>query len=207
MTITPKKSIMLCCAAILSGLAITVALGVSLGLAQVLVLKAAETRPLPAFQAAARAGLFSPLPITLTVTSPGLADSIMAADYLFSKTVMPKEEFDATQSCASSVKALKVRAGALVVYCYRFRNIGTTTFLTLTLTDDKLGTLGLLALSPPFVPNAAGGFLAYAVPIMETTTNYATTTLEDDQGNSIVRTDQATVETLRDVWLPLVFGR
>ncbi len=150
-------------------------------------------------------GVFRPLP---KVFDPQLqpGDSIAEADYLFNKTVMLKEEYDATQSCSGSVKSLWVHADAKVVYCFRFRNIGTTSFITLTLVDDQLGTLGPLGLSPPFVPNAAGGFLAYDVPIAEAVTNYATSTLEDDQGNVVVKSDKATVHVYHSVWLPIVLG-
>lgn len=146
------------------------------------------------------------LPRTSADRQSGLWESALNADYLFNKTVMLKKDYDATQSCSGSVKTLWVHAGASVVYCYRFRNIGSTTFITMTLVDDQMGTLGPLVLSPPFVPNAAGGFLAYGVPIEAAVTNHATITLEDNQGNTVVRSDTATVKLFNVVWLPIVFG-
>lgn len=148
--------------------------------------------------------------LSLPRTSPdrqvGPWESTVDVGFLFSKTVMLQEDYDATQSCGGSVKTLWVHAGASVVYCYRFRNIGSTTFITMTLVDDQMGTLGPLVLSPPFVPNAAGGFLAYGVPIDAPVTNYATVTLEDDQGNRVERSDRASVEIFDVVWLPIILG-
>ncbi len=151
-------------------------------------------------------GAYLFLPRTSAGRQMGPWESALDASYLFNKTVMLKEDYDATQSCSGSVKTLWVHAGASVVYCYRFRNIGSTTFITITLVDDQMGTLGPLALSPPFVPNAAGGFLAYGVPIEAAVTNHATITLEDDQGNKVVRSDTATVKLFNVVWLPIVLG-
>lgn len=145
---------------------------------------------------------FTPLPTTFSSEDALSPDDIAAADFRFSKTVMLQSAYDATQSCAGSVDTLVVNYGTKVVYCYRFKNIGTTTFLTITMVDDKLGSLGPLAFTPPFVPNASGGFLAYGVPMTQTITNNATMTLQDDQGNTVVKNDSATVNVI----IPTVGG-
>ncbi len=149
-----------------------------------------------------RAFSFTPLPTTFSADDALSPDDIAAADFRFSKTVMLQSAYDAAQSCAGSGETLTVNYGTKVVYCYRFRNVGTTTFLTITMVDDKLGSLGPLAFTPPFVPNASGGFLAYGVPMTQTITNNATMTLQDDQGNTVTRSDSATVNVI----IPTVGG-
>ncbi len=145
---------------------------------------------------------FAVLPVEFTSEDWAAPDGIAAADFRFSKTVMLQSAYDATQSCSGSGETLTVNYGTKVVYCYRFRNIGTTTFLTITMVDDKLGSIGPLAFTPPFVPNASGGFLAYGVPMTQTITNNATMTLQDNQGNTVVRSDSATVNVI----IPTVGG-
>ncbi len=130
--------------------------------------------------------------------SPQNPGAAAAADYNFSKTVLSKSLYDETLSCSGSSNLLTVNESVLVVYCYRFENIGTTTFLTITLVDDKLGNFGPLAFSPDsrLSPGASGLFVTYGVPLTRTTTNHAVLTLDDDQGNSVVKQDSATVNVV-----------
>ncbi len=135
-------------------------------------------------------GTFQPLPVVSTA-QPYSASAPLDADFTFSKTVMLQSDYDATKSCNGSVKQLTVTYGQTVVYCYLYQNTGTTPFVQLTLVDDKLGSVGPVAIY--LGPGASGGFLAYGVPMTQTITNNAVTTLVDDQGVPVVRSDWATV--------------
>lgn len=117
-----------------------------------------------------------------------------AADYTLSKTVMLQSVFDANdEDCAPSAPALTVGQGEAVVYCYIFTNIGSTRFITVSLTDDKLGGFGPIPFDHPLEPAGKNGFVAYGVIITETTTNTAVAILTDENGASVTRSDSATV--------------
>jgi hypothetical protein len=120
----------------------------------------------------------------------------LAADFAIDKRVMLQSEWNQTQSCATSVDALTVYYGTPVTYCYFFYNIGTTSFITHTFNDDKLGSLGTFYNT--FVPGATVGFIA-APPEGPTqdTTNTATWTAIDQFGTSVTRVDKLTVKVVR----------
>jgi len=144
-------------------------------------------------------------PAAVYRSEAGTFHSPAAADFAFDKKVMLTTDFDETQNCAGAVDALTVRYGASVTYCYSFDNIGTTTFVTHTLTDDKLGGWGpeVFSVSPGNQVVISGGDPAPGVT--SDVTNIATWTAVDTDGVSISRTDAVTVRVLRPrSWLPLV---
>ncbi len=119
-----------------------------------------------------------------------------AADFAFDKRVMLTVDYQRTQSCAGSVDALTVNYGASVTYCYLFTNIGATTFLTHTFTDDRLGGWGPQVM--PVGPGGQTGFIGYdpAEAVTGTVTNIATWTATDAAGVAVSRTDTVTVQAL-----------
>jgi hypothetical protein len=144
-------------------------------------------------------------PATVSQSVADTVDSPVAADFSFDKRVMLTTDFQQTQSCAGSVDALTVNYGASVTYCYYFANTGTTTFVTHTLTDDKLGGLGPEVFSVS--PGNQVGFIGRdpASGVTSDVTNIATWTAVDTAGASISRTDAVTVRVLRvQSWLPLM---
>lgn len=173
-------------------LALLAALGVSLWAAP------ADAIEVAAPEVGAWEGVYRALPVTVGAPADAqqAPDGPAAADYTFSKTVLLQSDYDYNNSCAESVKTLTVNYGETVVYCYQYENIGTTTFLTITMVDDKLGSIGPMAFEPPTQPGAIFGFLAYGVPMSQTITNNAVTTLIDDEGNSVVKSDSATVNVI-----------
>lgn len=145
------------------------------------------------------------MPVAVSQSAAGTVDSPAAADFTFDKKVMLTTDFQPTKPCAGSVDALTVTYGASVTYCYYFSNIGTTTFVTHTLTDDKLGGWGPEVFSVS--PGNQVGFIgrAPAPGVTSDVTNIATWTAVDTAGASISRTDAVTVRVLRpQSWLPLV---
>ncbi len=147
------------------------------------------------------------VPAAVSQSEAGPVHSPAAADFTFDKKVMLTMDFEETQSCVGSVDALTVAYGASVTYCYSFANIGTATFVTHTLTDDKLGGFGSAVFSVS--PGSRAEFIGYdpTAFVMSDVTNIATWTAVDTAGVSISRTDQVTV-TVRVLrprsWLPLV---
>lgn len=133
------------------------------------------------------------------VASSGEAETVQgpaAANFTFNKKVMLTTDFEQTQSCSGSVDALTVNYGAGVTYCYFFNNIGTTTFVTHTFNDDKLGGWG-----PEIINVSPGGQIGFIgenpnLPVTSTVTNIATWTAVDTAGTSVSRTDSVTVQVL-----------
>ena len=130
--------------------------------------------------------------LTRPLESP---DRPSAADFVFDKRVMLRSDWDQTLSCSGAVDALTVYYSTTVTYCYIFTNVGTTTFVTHTFTDDKLGSLS------PFkqnvIPNGQIGFVGLPpYGLAQNTTNTATWTAIDQNGTTIARTDQVTVKVV-----------
>lgn len=124
-----------------------------------------------------------------------------AANFGFNKKVMLTKDYEATSSCSGAVDSLTVNYGVSVTYCYIFSNIGTTTFMTHTFYDDKLGGWGPSV--QKIVPGGLVGFIGYN-PNMRVTsevTNIATWTAVDEFGTSVTKNDSVTVK----VW-PYIGG-
>jgi len=124
------------------------------------------------------------------------AQSPAAADFTFNKKVMLTTDYEQTQSCAGSVEALTVKYGVNVTYCYFFANIGTTTFVTHTFNDDKLGGWG-----PEIIYVSPGGQIGFIgenpnAPVTSNVTNIATWEAKDAAGTSVSRMDWVTVQVL-----------
>lgn len=144
-------------------------------------------------------------PLFFTERGPAGEPLPAAADFTLDKKVMLTADFQQTQSCAGSADALTVAYGANVTYCYYFSNIGTTTFVTHTLIDDKLGGWG------PEVIDVRPGqhFISIGYDptafVTSDITNSATWTAVDTAGVSLSRTDSVTVRVLPPrSWLPFV---
>ncbi len=121
-------------------------------------------------------------------------DGVTVADYTFSKTVMLQSVFDANDGdCTTSVKALTVNYGDAVVYCYIYTNIGSTRFITVSMTDDKLGALGPVPFTHPLQPGGQNGFVAFGVIVTQTIINTANAVLIDEFGTEVARSDSAIV--------------
>ena len=138
------------------------------------------------------------MPDRFDVGAPALARGSAApnaADFIMDKRVMLQSEWDQTQNCATSVDSLTVYYGTKLTYCYFFYNIGTTSFITHTFTDDKLGSLGTFYQT--FPPGSSVGFVGLPPDgLTQDTTNTATWTSIDQFGTSITRVDKLTVKVV-----------
>jgi len=135
-------------------------------------------------------------PAAVSMREADTAQSPAAADFTFNKKVMLATDYEQTQSCAGSVEALTVKYGVNVTYCYFFTNIGTTTFVTHTFYDDKLGGWG-----PEIIYVSPGGQIGFIgenpnLPVTRTVTNIATWEAKDTAGTSVSRMDSVTVQVL-----------
>ncbi len=126
----------------------------------------------------------------------GIAAPLAGADFVMNKKVLTRSDWDQTQSCSGAVEGLTVYYGTQVVYCYLFYNIGTTSFITHTFSDDKLGSLGTFYQT--FTPGSQVGFVALAPDgLTQDVTNTATWTAIDQNGVSVTRVDKVTVKVVR----------
>jgi hypothetical protein len=154
--------------------------------------------PAPASTRATASGSVYVMPPGFSVGAPALAGPSAApdaADFVMDKKVMLQSEWNQTKNCATSVNSLTVYYGTPLTYCYFFYNIGTTSFITHTFTDDRLGSLGTFYQT--FSPGASVGFVG--VPpdgLTQDTTNTAVWTAVDQFGTSITRVDKVTVKVV-----------
>lgn len=115
-----------------------------------------------------------------------------AADFQFDKKVKLRSDYD-VNGCAigTAFDSLTVYYSTTVAYCYYFTNIGTTTWITVSMIDDKLGEIPPTAVN--VIPNGQIGLGATPPALLESVTNTATWTATDDMGNTLSRTDVVTV--------------
>ena len=90
-------------------------------------------------------------------------------------------------------KVLVVNYGDYVRYCYTGRNIGTTTIITHTMYDDKLG-YAMKDYRYERIPGADISFYTRKITITEETINNAWWQVIDENGNSLTRYQQNTVK-------------
>jgi uncharacterized repeat protein (TIGR01451 family) len=117
-------------------------------------------------------------------------------DDAFANVVHPGVSIDKTVvengSCPGA-DSLAVIIGHEVRYCYAVTNTGDTNALNLSVTDDKLGPIGTIALLP-----AGGGQTLVSLPveILADVTNVATVSGRDQYGYPVFDQDAAIVDAL-----------
>ncbi len=150
------------------------------------------TRPM---NANSTPGVFQPLIVAPPAPHASAVDParVDAADFKFDKKVMLKSDWD-VQGCSAAVDSLTVYYSTTVAYCYFFTNIGTTTWVTHTMTDDKLGSIGTVKQN--VVPNGQIGLAAVPPALLQDMTNTATWTAIDTTGAQLSRTDKVTVKVV-----------
>lgn len=131
---------------------------------------------------------------TSTAAQPALSpDQPAAADFRFDKKVMLKSDWDLL-GCGAAVDSLTVYYSTTVTYCYFFTNIGSTTWVTHTMVDDKLGSIGTVKQNVP--PNGQIGLAAVPPALLQDVTNTATWTSIDTAGAQLSRTDKVSVKVV-----------
>ncbi len=93
-----------------------------------------------------------------------------------------------------AVDSLTVWYSTTVAYCYIVTNNGTTTWITHTLVDDKLGSPGPAVFNLP--PSGQIGLAGLPPALLQDVTNTATWTAVDGDGTQLSRTDKVTVKVV-----------
>lgn len=137
---------------------------------------------------------FLPVESDAGAVSQGVSpDQVAAADFRFDKKVKLRSDYDAN-GCNGAVDSLTVYYSTSVAYCFFFTNNGTTTWITHTIADDKLGSTPPTKMNVP--PNGQIGLSALPPALLQDTTNTATWTAIDNAGNQLSRTDKVTVKVV-----------
>lgn len=123
----------------------------------------------------------------------GESSAPAAPDFRFDKKVMLRSDWD-LNGCSGAVDSLTIYYSTTVAYCYFFTNVGTTIWVTHTLTDDKLGSTGQVVQNVP--PNGQIGLAGIPPALLQDVTNTATWTSIDAGGVQLSRTDKVTVKVV-----------
>lgn len=138
--------------------------------------------------------LFRFLPTANLSAAAAVAPEAPAApDFRFDKKVMLRADYDAA-GCTGATDSLTVWYSTTVAYCYFVTNIGTTTWVTHTMVDDKLGSIGPVTLNLP--PGGQIGLAGLPPALLQDVTNTATWTALDTNNTQLSRTDKVTVKVV-----------